>query len=203
MREAPQRSCIACRKTCNKDELMRYVLSPDGQVIADIKGKLPGRGAYTCPTADCLRKAVARRQFGRAFHQEPGLVDPQQLIESVRHRLADAVAGTLSLANKAGKAVSGTDAVLAALKVGGVGILVVATDCSADTVERLKWAAKRTGVDVISFFTRDQLASLLGKEQRVAVAIRECGFVVALRSGIDRYRNFLEGGALDEQNPGS
>lgn len=203
MKEAPQRSCIACRKACGKDELLRYVMSPEGEVVPDLKGKLPGRGAYTCPTAQCLRKAVQRRQFGRAFGQEPKPVDSEQVILALCQRLFDGVAGTLSLANKAGKAVSGTDAVLAALKGGGIGILILATDCSADTADRLKWVAAKAGTDVVSFFTRDQLAALLGKEQRVAVAIKECGFVAALRSGIDRYRNFHEGGALDDQNPGS
>ena len=56
--EKPQRSCLACRETRDRDRLIRFVLSPQGEVVPDLDVKLPGRGAYTCVSAACLAAAV-------------------------------------------------------------------------------------------------------------------------------------------------
>jgi hypothetical protein len=198
MKADPRRSCIACREVHPKEELLRYVLSPDGEVVPDLKGKLPGRGAYTCPTSSCLRRALERRQFGRAFRQEPAPTAVEQLLAVVRNRLAENVAGDIALANKAGQIISGTDAIISALRGREAALLVLARDCSPETAERLSRAAERGGAEVLTFFTSDRLAALLGKELRVAVALKPGGLAAALKNNIVRYRNFSEGGALDE-----
>ena len=54
----PLRQCLGCREMKPKAELMRVVRSPEGAVSLDLRGKTPGRGAYVCRSADCLKKAV-------------------------------------------------------------------------------------------------------------------------------------------------
>ena len=66
-RPRPQRSCIGCRAVRDKQDLIRLVHTPDGRYLADAGGKLPGRGAYLCPTPACLAIAIKRRRFDRAF----------------------------------------------------------------------------------------------------------------------------------------
>lgn len=50
-----------------KRELIRAVRSPEGEISLDFKGKAPGRGAYICPDALCLKKAIKARALERAF----------------------------------------------------------------------------------------------------------------------------------------
>jgi len=50
-RRAPQRTCVACRTTRDKRDLLRVVRAPDGSVSFDASGKAAGRGAYLCATA--------------------------------------------------------------------------------------------------------------------------------------------------------
>ena len=50
-----------------KRELIRVVRSPEGEITLDFKGKAPGRGAYLCPKAACLKKAQKNRALERAF----------------------------------------------------------------------------------------------------------------------------------------
>jgi len=50
-----------------KKELIRVVRSPEGAVSLDFKGKLPGRGAYVCPDAECLKRAKRSKALERAF----------------------------------------------------------------------------------------------------------------------------------------
>lgn len=60
IRHVPIRTCVACRETDEKRDLMRVVRHPDGTVSHDPKGKLAGRGAYVCARPECI--ALARKQ---------------------------------------------------------------------------------------------------------------------------------------------
>ena len=56
-KKIPLRQCLGCREMKPKRELIRAVRSPEGEISLDFKGRKPGRGAYVCPSADCLKKA--------------------------------------------------------------------------------------------------------------------------------------------------
>ena len=66
-RKIPQRQCLGCREMKNKKDLIRVVRSPEGEISLDFKGKKPGRGAYVCPDAACLKRARKSRALERAF----------------------------------------------------------------------------------------------------------------------------------------
>lgn len=66
-KKIPMRQCLGCREMKPKRELIRVVKSPEGAVSLDFKGKLSGRGAYICHSADCLKKAVKSKALERAF----------------------------------------------------------------------------------------------------------------------------------------
>ncbi|MBE6910479.1 MAG: YlxR family protein [Ruminococcaceae bacterium] len=66
-KKIPQRQCVGCREMKEKRELIRVVKSPEGDVSLDFRGKKPGRGAYVCPDAACLKKARKSRALERAF----------------------------------------------------------------------------------------------------------------------------------------
>jgi len=63
----PQRSCVACRTAQDKNDLVRLVRTPEGEIVIDPSGKLSGRGAYLCPRPDCLRAAQKRKSLDRAL----------------------------------------------------------------------------------------------------------------------------------------
>ena len=69
-KKIPMRQCVGCREMKPKRELIRVVKSPEGAVSLDFKGKLPGRGAYVCPQADCLAKARKSKALERAFEMQ-------------------------------------------------------------------------------------------------------------------------------------
>ena len=67
VKKIPQRQCLGCREMKDKKALIRVVRSPEGAISLDFKGKASGRGAYVCPDAQCLKKAVKARALERAF----------------------------------------------------------------------------------------------------------------------------------------
>ena len=64
-KKIPMRMCVGCREMKPKKELLRAVRSPEGEVSLDATGKKPGRGAYVCFNAECLRRALKQGQLDR------------------------------------------------------------------------------------------------------------------------------------------
>lgn len=75
----PERTCLGCRQVREKKELVRLV-SKNGALEADLKGSLPGRGAYICKNEKCLKEAFKRKDlFTRALKTKIELPDEQGL----------------------------------------------------------------------------------------------------------------------------
>lgn len=66
-KKVPMRMCTGCGQMKPKKELVRVVKSPEEEISLDLTGRKPGRGAYVCKSADCLRAARKARKFERAF----------------------------------------------------------------------------------------------------------------------------------------
>ncbi len=66
-KKIPMRMCTGCGEMKPKKELVRVVKSPAEEISLDLTGKKPGRGAYVCPDAECLRAARKARRFEKAF----------------------------------------------------------------------------------------------------------------------------------------
>ena len=64
-KKTPLRQCLGCREMKPKPELVRVVRSPEGTVSVDLRGKAPGRGAYVCRSADCLKRALRSKALSR------------------------------------------------------------------------------------------------------------------------------------------
>lgn len=69
MRKVPMRTCVGCRAVRPKKELIRIVRDPLGDLHVDSTGKKSGRGAYLCPSIDCLRIAAKDRRLERALQR--------------------------------------------------------------------------------------------------------------------------------------
>lgn len=67
LRTVPQRTCVACRATRPKRELVRVVRAPDGRVGFDASGRASGRGAYLCSDGSCWATALKKSSIERAL----------------------------------------------------------------------------------------------------------------------------------------
>src|SRR5690348_4961995 len=65
-----ERFCALTRAAKPVDELIRFVVGPDGDVVPDVKRKLPGRGIWITATRATIDEAVKRRVFARGFRKE-------------------------------------------------------------------------------------------------------------------------------------
>ncbi|MDT0378809.1 YlxR family protein [Streptomyces sp. DSM 42041] len=76
-RACPERTCVGCREHAGKAGLLRVVMI-EGRIVPDLRGTLPGRGAYVHPAQRCVDLAVRRRAFQRAFRAQ-GPLDTAEL----------------------------------------------------------------------------------------------------------------------------
>lgn len=63
----PLRMCSGCMERKDKKQLVRIVKTPEGEIKLDKTGKLNGRGAYICKSAECFLKAIKARRFEKVF----------------------------------------------------------------------------------------------------------------------------------------
>ena len=82
-KKIPQRQCMGCRERKAKRELIRVVRGPEGTVSLDFSGKAPGRGAYLCPNAECLKKAIRFKALDRSLETQI----PQQVYERLEKEM--------------------------------------------------------------------------------------------------------------------
>lgn len=192
VKEKPQRSCLGCRAIHDKEHLIRFVLSPQGEVVPDIDHRLPGRGSYTCINSECLSIAVKQRLFNRTFKREVTILPPTDMVALVARLMRERILGYLGLANRSGKIVSGgslvSDAIRGKIKPG---LILVATDVSESIGEKIITLAGVHHICCERLLTKDEFGAILGKAPRSAVAVKSGGFVIQLVNEIKRYRNFL------------
>jgi hypothetical protein len=196
------RTCIVSRERREPDELIRFVVAPDGTVVPDLKRKLPGRGCWVSADRLHVEKAVAKNLFARAFKRQVGV--PPALADMVDGLLAQSALGAVGLARKAGAVALGAAKVDNAVRSGEALLVLHATDASPDGVRKVTQARRATAhlggpeIRAYKLFSEAELGLALGGTNVIhaAVLAQEAGRAAARRvAALDRYR----GGSPDDE----
>ena len=187
------RRCALTRARRPKDDLIRFVLGPDGAVVPDLKERLPGRGVWLTAAHDRVAEAAKRNVFARALKTEAKV--PESLAAQVDRLLADAALSALGLANKAGEAVFGHAKVEEAIAKGRVLALVHAQEAAEDGCRKLDGKARgmREGspAPVVRAFGVDELSLASGRTNVIHAALIQGGAArkfLAAAARVERYR---------------
>src|SRR5262249_3678007 len=135
------RFCAASGAVRPVDEMIRFVVGPDGAAVPDLKRRLPGRGIWITATRQALRGAIARKAFARAFKRDVRL--GPDLVETTERLIERAALDALAMCHKAGKVAIGfanADAALARARVAG---LLHAAEAAPDGTRKLAAALHR------------------------------------------------------------
>lgn len=84
-KKLPLRQCAGCREMKAKNELVRVVRAPEGEISLDFRGKAPGRGVYVCPNLACLQRA----QKARALERSLNTVIPPEIYAALEERMVN------------------------------------------------------------------------------------------------------------------
>ncbi len=168
--DGPERRCIVTGEVQPKGGLIRFALGPEGQVVPDVLGRLPGRGIWVSADRKAIETAARKGLFARAA-RKPVQV-PERLADEVEAALARRVVDLISLARKAGDAVTGYEKVKDWLVKGRAVVLIQASDGSERGKSKLHPPPGRNGF----------IGCLTGQEMGLAFA-REHAIHGALAAG--------------------
>ncbi len=179
-RSATMRMCAVSREVRPIDELIRFVVAPSGEVVADLKRKLPGRGLWVSASRKMVAEAVRRHQFSKGFKRDVRVAatfaaDTEVLLERF-------VGDALAMAAKAGQVISGFTKVADALErpnSGEVRALIHATGGAADGIRKLDAIVSQNGrnnahsaeVRIVNVLTSEQLDLALGRSNVIHAAL--------------------------------
>ena len=192
-----ERTCVVSGWKGPPETMLRFALSGEGEVVPDIRRRLPGRGVWTRLDAATVRQAAAKQAFARGFRAEakaaPGLADEvDRLLE------ADALQ-FLSMVNKAGQVVAGATKVETAIAAGKVIGLIQASDGAADGAQKVERVLRgRLGeaaesVRRINIFASGQLDLALGRTNVIHAALIVGEASSAFLAKAERLRQFRTG----------
>jgi predicted RNA-binding protein YlxR (DUF448 family) len=176
-RSGTMRMCAVTRAVRPIDELIRFVVAPSGEVIADLKRKLPGRGLWVSASHKAVAEAGRRNQFSKGFKRDVR-VSPT-LAADTENLLVRSLIEALAMAAKAGQMVAGFAKVEGALQQHQAVALIHAADGAADGIRKLDAiirqkpgnAGESREFPVVDVLTSEQLDLALGRSNVIHAAL--------------------------------
>jgi predicted RNA-binding protein YlxR (DUF448 family) len=174
-----ERHCALTRQLKPVGELIRFVVGPAGEVVPDVKRKLPGRGIWISGTRAALEEAIKRNVFARGFKRNVRVAP--DLAAATERLLERSALDALAIAGKAGQVVGGFSKVEAALREDGVTALIHASDAAGDGIRKLdrkrdaalhhKTRENPREIAIIDIFSGGQLDLALNRPNVVHAAL--------------------------------
>jgi uncharacterized protein len=167
-----ERRCIVTKAVLPESRLVRFVIGPQNETVADLAAKLPGRGIWVSAQRSILEHAIAKNLFAKAARANIHV--PSDLPAKVQSLLLKRIQDHLGLARRSGVMVFGFDNVMRALESRRKpGVLVEARDGSEDGRRKISAAARAKGLQpkLISILDSDELSMALGRENVIHAAL--------------------------------
>jgi predicted RNA-binding protein YlxR (DUF448 family) len=190
VRDEPERRCIATGETHPRRGLIRFVVSPDGRIVPDLLGKLPGRGIWVAAERDALETAVGKNLFSRAAKMQ--VTVPEGLVADVEAGLVRRTVDLLSMARKAGQAVAGFEKVKDWLAKEEAAILLQASDGSERGKSKLRPPGGKGSF--FGVFTASEIGLAFGREHVIHAALAGGGLADRFREDAIRLSGVREDG---------
>ncbi len=203
-----ERRCLLTGEASPRAGLIRLALSPDGVVLPDLGGKLPGRGGWisadralfdTVAGRGRLKGALSRALKTQAFTL------PDDLGLRIESGLLQRLIGRLGLENRAGNLIFGSDRVREQLGKGKIRLLLHAADARPDGAERMDGMARAVS-ESAGFaiphhrlpLNRQALSAALGRDNPVHIGVTEPGAAARVQADLLRLTGFAAGDPADE-----
>lgn len=189
----PMRTCIVTGETGAPERMIRFVVSPDGDVVPDLARRLPGRGMWVTAERAAVEQAVAKKAFSRAARAAVNAAP--DLPQRVEKLLLDRVLEDLSRARRAGRAVAGFVKVEQMVGQRRAGLVIVASEADGDGLAKLE----ATGLPIERLGDATALGGVFGREQAVYLAVARDDasgrFIQRIAGGAARWRRYRSNGA--------
>ena len=176
-KSATMRMCAVTREVRPIDELIRFVVAPTGEVIPDLKRKLPGRGLWVSASRRTVAEAVRRHQFRKGFKRDVRVAPT--LAADTEALLVRSAIEALAMTAKAGQVVSGFSKVEGVLDQRAAEALIHAAEGAADGIRKLDAIMRQRGgnngesreIPIVNVLTSAELDLALGRSNVIHAAL--------------------------------
>lgn len=193
--QTTQRRCIATGELRPREEMLRFVVDPEGRLTPDVAGRLPGRGIWLSPDRDSFKRACTRKLFERAARRVLSIDDG--LDDRIETLLASRCVDLIGLARRAGQAFAGFEKVRAALLQGRGVLLLAARDGAEDGRAKLRAAAPE--LPVLDSLEAEELGRAFGRERTVHAAVSRGALATRLQVEMRKLTGFRAEKAVNEE----
>jgi uncharacterized protein len=197
----PLRRCVVTRQALPMADLIRFVAGPDGKLVPDLDQRLPGRGAWVTANRQTIEKAIKTRAFGRSL--KSNAVAPDGMVDQLQAQLRQRLAGSVSLANKAGQLIIGFQQVDAALDKGHCAVLLHGRDAAADGCNKLDRKFRAIARDggpeakIFDLLTISELGLAIGRPSVVHAALKSGGLAERFTREAERLARYDASSPVD------
>jgi len=200
-RDEPERKCILSGDRAPRAALIRLALSPEGDILPDVRVKAPGRGAWIGVDRPTLETAIAKGKLkgalARAFKSGAVRIPPD-LPQRIEDALSRAALERLGLEARASTLATGSERIEEAARKGQLHLLLHAADAGIDGNRKLD-QAWRVGRDeegsgrqgLVLVADRTILSVALGRENVVHIGVIDAGAAARVAAAIDRWHGFI------------
>lgn len=202
MTQREQKNCLVSGSV-EIDSLVRLVIAPDGSVLPDLAGKVPGQGFWVTADKNIIAQAFQQGLIVDETGQK-AVMDPEffrLLASQLEGRLLD----LLGLARRSGALSVGFAKVEAALKKGEAHLVLSANDAAVDGRSKIAALGRRQNVQIVERLSVKDLSRALGLENVVHAAVTEKGWSDRVGRDISRMALYhgevlnLDGRGLQER----
>lgn len=172
-----ERRCVALGEVRDPQDMVRFVKGPEDIVVADIAGKLPGRGVWVSADLELLQKAIKSGAFARGFKSK--VKAPEDLSQQVEQSLIRSISGLMAMAKKSGQIALGFDQTIAMAREGDLGLRIEASDGAADGRGKIRTLSRAVARELehddplaIGCFTAQTLGDIFGREKLVHAGVK-------------------------------
>ena len=161
--KGPNRRCIVTGEVKPVEMVIRFVVGPDGEIVPDVDGRLPGRGIWLSASRDVVNTASAKNIFSKAARRKVSV--PPDLADRVERLLLRRCIELIGLARRAGQAMAGFEKVRGELKAGRGAVILAASDGSADGRDKIR--AMVANKALVAVMRSDELGAAFGRNHAV------------------------------------
>ena len=180
------RRCLATGEVKPAEEMIRFVVGPDGTVVPDLDGKLPGRGLWVTADATLIARATAKGRFKTAGGEAPA-----DLVQATARLLRLKILSLIGLARRSGDLLAGFDVIERAVAGGEhIVLLIEAKDGAADGKRKLR--AKLGPVPLCELFDKAALSAATGRDNAIHLGLKRSRLAEKIRLEMTRLAG-LEG----------
>lgn len=196
----PERTCAGCGKKSVKEDFLRFVFSPSGRVICDVRKNLQSRGVYLCLNKTCIKKGIKKKVFSRFLRVESAEPSFEALAEDIYKGFHSYIYTLMNLSLKSKKMLTGDSAVSDGVQKNKLVLLLIAKDAGRSVKEKFSNICKHKNIPIVEIDEKEDITSKLGVGITSIFGVVSAGFAAPLQSGwrlLSEVKSWFKSGRKD------